>query len=215
MSTKTDRLLVVATSAFFLLASIAVVLFTPSETQVIDTQGHPTLGSAKAPVEVVIFEDLKCVWCAHFSKEVLPQLKKKYIDTGKIRYTIILLAFLPGSKPAGNAALEVYRQNSKLFFPFVDAIYANQPPEDENWAKDDVLKGFASKVPGIDVPKMIGCMKMGTYNKKLEENFEFAKEVMKDQFGTPTIYINGNRVEELDYEAVSMHIEEALYDKSS
>lgn len=210
MSTKTDRLLVLATTAFFLLASFVAVQLQPDTTETIDIEGHPTQGRPDAPVQLVIFEDLKCIWCAHFSREVYPLLKKNYIDTGKASYTIVLLSFLPGSKPAGNAALEVYRQDPAYFFPFVEAIYKNQPPEEENWATADVLKSFAEKVPGINVQKMLQSMKMGSYSKQLENNFEYAKEVMKDQFGTPTIYINGVRVEELDYEAVSGYINEAL-----
>lgn len=212
MSTKIDRILVWVTTALFLLVSFCIVQFSTEEVQTIDIQGHPTLGSARAPVKIVIFEDLKCVWCAHFSREVFPKLQRNYIDTGKARYTIVLLSFLKGSKPAGNAALEVFYQNPKLFFPFVETIYEEQPPEEENWATEETMKEFAATVPGINVPKMVQSMKKGSYNEVLEGNFKLAKEVMKEQIGTPTIYINGVRIEELDYESISKYIDEALHD---
>ncbi len=212
MRKKIDRTLVMGAVAFFLLISLVVVKCTPDKIQAINTEGQPVLGNLSAPVQVVIFEDLKCVWCARFSREAYPKLKKEYIDTGKAQYSIILLAFVPGSKPAANAALAINNQNPKLFFPFVEEVYKEQPSETEDWAKEAVFKDFAAKIPGIDIQKMIESMKMGTYNKQLAANLVLAKEVMKNQFGTPTIYINGKRIEELDYESVKEHIEEALHD---
>lgn len=217
MNTKFDRWLVLGTVAIFFIISMLVVGFSsravPKEqvAETIKTAGQPVLGSPSATVDVVIFEDLKCVWCAHFSQEVFPKLKTNYIDTGKIRYTIVLLAFLPGSKPAGNAAMAVYHQDPSLFFPFVETVYAGQPPEDENWAKEDQMKQFAAKVPGIDMKQMLQAMKMGTYTKELEANYTMAQEIMKSDFGTPTIYINGARIEELDYPSISAYIDEALH----
>src|SRR6185437_1043451 len=43
-------------------------------------------GNPKAKVTVIEYASLGCPHCAHFDTEDYPQLKKDYIDTGKIKY---------------------------------------------------------------------------------------------------------------------------------
>lgn len=45
------------------------------------------LGSATAPVTMVEFTDFQCPYCRQFHAEVFPEIRKKYIDTGKLRFT--------------------------------------------------------------------------------------------------------------------------------
>ena len=215
MSLKIDRLLVLGTAALVVLGAAVMVklnrISTDPSVVVNEVKSYPTLGNLRAPVQLVMFEDLKCVWCARFSNDVLPKIKEKYIDTGKAKYTLVLLAFLPGSKPAANAALEVSHQNGPLFFRFVDAIYANQGKESEDWASVDRLKEIAAKIPGINLKQMTTSMQNRDYDKELEANFELAGEAMKGRvFGTPTLFVNGVYVDNLDYDSVCTMIEKAL-----
>src|ERR1700722_18713922 len=66
----------------------------------INTKGQPTIGYPKAKVQVVVFKEPKCVNCKQFNDEIFPKLKEEFIDTNKIRYTIVPVSFLPGSMPA-------------------------------------------------------------------------------------------------------------------
>ena len=43
------------------------------------------LGDPKAPITLIEYASLTCPHCAHFSVAVLPELKKKWIDTGKVK----------------------------------------------------------------------------------------------------------------------------------
>lgn len=45
-----------------------------------------TLGAADAPVVVIEFSDLQCPHCARFALETFPQLRERYVDTGRVRY---------------------------------------------------------------------------------------------------------------------------------
>jgi len=49
-------------------------------------QGDPSLGSANAPITIVEFSDFQCPYCKRFHDQVLPALKKEYIDTGLVRF---------------------------------------------------------------------------------------------------------------------------------
>src|SRR4029079_999709 len=44
------------------------------------------LGSEKAPVTIVEYASMPCPHCAHFSTTTFPELEKRYIDTGKVRF---------------------------------------------------------------------------------------------------------------------------------
>jgi hypothetical protein len=46
------------------------------------------VGSADAPNTIVEYASMTCPHCAQFQTEVFPQLKTKYIDTGKVRYML-------------------------------------------------------------------------------------------------------------------------------
>ena len=48
--------------------------------------GDVVLGSDKAPVTVIEYASMTCPHCAHFSTTTFPELQKRYIDTGKVRF---------------------------------------------------------------------------------------------------------------------------------
>ncbi|MGB6730869.1 MAG: thioredoxin domain-containing protein, partial [Xanthobacteraceae bacterium] len=50
--------------------------------------GDVWLGSEKAPVTIIEYASMTCPHCAHFEENTLPELKKRYIDTGKVHYTL-------------------------------------------------------------------------------------------------------------------------------
>ncbi len=46
----------------------------------------PMLGDSNAPLTLIEFSEFQCPYCARFHNQVFPQIKKEYIDTGKLRY---------------------------------------------------------------------------------------------------------------------------------
>ena len=50
--------------------------------------GDIMIGSDKAPVTIIEYASMTCPHCAHFEETTLPELKKRYIDTGKVRYVM-------------------------------------------------------------------------------------------------------------------------------
>lgn len=72
-----------------------------------DLSNQPVLGQEDAPVTLVVFEDFKCPNCKRFEEEFLPEIRSKYIDTGKAKLVSLNFPFL-----AQNARLPV--DDSKL-----------------------------------------------------------------------------------------------------
>ena len=184
-----------------LIIFVAAFIFRPQtplpQPILIDTQNQPSLGQKNAKVEIVAFEDLKCVACKEFTNTIFPQLKKEYIDTGIAKFTFINLAFIPGSIAAANAAHCIYKQNPELFFPFVDYVYANQPPENENWATIPKLLEFASRIKGINQDQLSQCVFNNTYTSIIDKNLQLAQKAIGPTIMTPTLFINGIRVDPL------------------
>jgi len=48
--------------------------------------GDMSLGDEKAPVTIIEYASMTCPHCANFHETTYPELKKKYIDTGKVRF---------------------------------------------------------------------------------------------------------------------------------
>lgn len=164
----------------------------------INTHNQPTMGDPKAPLKVVVFEDLKCPNCMRFNTQVLPKVIKTYVKPGKANYTMILLAFIPGSLPAANAASCAYAQGKQKFFEYVERIYNNQPPETENWATIPNLMLFASHVNGLNQDKFAQCLVKNPYNQVYTDNMKIASKIMKE-VATPAVYINGVKVSPLNW----------------
>jgi protein-disulfide isomerase len=169
---------------------------------VIDTKAQATMGNAKAPIHIVAFEDLKCINCKRFETGLFQQIKQKYIDTGKAKYTLILLDFIPGSPPAANAAYCLHSQNPKFFFQFVDYIFEHQPPEEQDWATIPTLMEFASHIPGVNQQQFSECLIQNPNTLRLRNNMIQAAKLMSGQIITPSVYINGIRVDPLSLEQV-------------
>ena len=63
----------------------------------------PKLGSAAASVAMLIFSDFECPFCAKFAVEIMPPLKRQYVDSGKVRVAFRHLP-LPLHRRAARAA---------------------------------------------------------------------------------------------------------------
>ncbi len=165
----------------------------------IETHNQPMMGNANAPLKVVVFEDLKCPNCMRFNTDILPKVINTYVNPGKANYTMMMLAFIPGSLPAANAAHCVYAQNKADFFKYVDYIYQHQPPETENWATVPNLMLYATHIKGINLDKLAQCLVQSPYAQVFSDNMAIANKIMHNSVATPAVYINGVKVDPLTW----------------
>ncbi len=85
--------------------------------------GEMALGDEKAPVTVIEYASATCPHCANFHKGTYKELKKKYIDTGKVRFLFREFPF----DNASLAAFMVARCAPKdKYFPMIDILFAQQ-----------------------------------------------------------------------------------------
>lgn len=178
----------------------------------INVDNQPTLGNQNAPIQIVAFEDLKCVNCKQYNATLYPVIYEKYIKTGLAKYVFINLGFLEGSLPAANAARCVYDQGNALFFKYIETIFSNQPPESEDWATIPKLMTFADQVPGINKSALLNCISKNPYNQLIKNNFKMADKVMQGTVETPTLFVNGYIVRPLTISRIDYIIGKSKHD---
>lgn len=177
---------------------------------------QPTTGNPDAKVKVVEFGDYKCPYCKTFTEQIYPQIKKDFIDTGKISFTFGNYAFIgPDSVTAAEAGLSIYKQNPAAFWKYHDLVYQNQGDERAQWATATFLVDLVRKnIPEVDANKLEQDLKKKKYQADVTKSNVKAQQIGVQ--GTPAVFINGVSVENpLDYSAVKAAIEEALKKESA
>lgn len=111
--------------------SYAAAALTPDEAAALPDR---FMGKADAPVSIIEYASLSCSHCAHFHEETLPQLKKKYLDTGKVK---LILRDYPNSPPALRAAAIARCMPESSYFAYMGVLFKNQ----QTWlSSDDPVK---------------------------------------------------------------------------
>jgi len=153
--------------------------------------GDLTKGAPDAKVTVVEYASMTCGHCASFSKNVWPELKKKYVDTGKIYF---VFREFPLDNLAAAASMLARCAGGDKTFPLIEVLFEQQ----ETWA-------FAE---GNPVPKLFEIAKQAGFtqdsfdkcltDQKLLDNITAGRTRASDVFGvtsTPTFFINGKRLD--------------------
>ena len=171
------------------LLSIALVAPTPtsadSRSGLAITKYDRILGNPEAPITIVEYASLTCPHCAHFANDVLPELKKKWIDPGKVK---LILRDFPLDEPALRAAMIARCAPPDRFYAYVDTLFAAQ----EKWvmARDyrEALSRLV-KLGGMSKDEFDNCLSdTALENKIVEGRLVASKEL--DVNSTPTFFIN-------------------------
>jgi len=147
--------------------------------------GDRQLGPDNAPVTIIEYASLTCPHCANFHKTTLPEMKKRYIDTGKVR--LIFREFALNPLDAGAVMLSRCLDKDK-YFDFVDILFQKQ----EQWVVQRPIEPLLAiaKQAGFSKESFDACLK----NQQLLDGIEAQRNRAADRFGvnsTPTFFING------------------------
>ena len=122
------------------------------------------LGDQNAPVTVHEYFSLSCSHCAAFHKDVLPQVKTDYIDTGKVRF---VFHDFPLGGLASAAAMLTRCGDADAYHGFVGVLLKNQ----KKWLRSDTpleeLEGFA-RLAGMSSENVMECLDNEALFKEIE-----------------------------------------------
>jgi protein-disulfide isomerase len=171
-----------------------------------------TMGDPKAKVVLIEYAAPVCPHCAHFNETTFPQLKKNYIDTGKVFYVFRVLPILPEDGPAEKLAR---CQPKEKYFEFMDMLFRNQAKWDPEFGVTDVRGALLelSRSKGMSEEAFNTCI---TDTKEDEVINTVAKDGV-DKYGinsTPSIVINGTlRPAMAEYPALQAELDKELAKK--
>jgi len=160
----------------------------------------PTFGPADAKVTIVEFSDFECPYCSR-AATATQEIKKKYGDKVRIVFRQFPLSFHQNAELAAQASLAANAQGK--FWQFHDKLFENQ----KALTRKD-LEGYAKAV-GLDLAKFNKALDSKEFADEVQRDLKLGGEVNVD--GTPTMFINGQRVSNPgDVATVSKTIDSAI-----
>lgn len=181
----------------------------PVSANIVDTieaLEEKSLGKPDAPIKMIEFASLTCGHCARFHNEVMPTIKEKYINNGKIFFTY---KDFPLDKFALKASIISRCSGNKNYFSFLDVFYKKQ----SSWTRSqDPFKSLLkiAKIGGLKDEEIKVCVG----NKSIEDGLlkdRLQSSKKYDITATPTIYLNGKKYTgDLTLEALELKINSLL-----
>ena len=147
----------------------------------ISIKDKQTMGANDAPVTVVEFTDYQCPYCLRFTKTIFPHLKKKYIDTGKVRWVglNLPLAFHKDARKAAQAAHCAGEQDK--FWEMRLVLFANP----KKLGKED-LPAHAESL-SLDMDAFNKCLESERHLAQIDQEAKEANAVRLT--GTPSFIV--------------------------
>jgi protein-disulfide isomerase len=147
--------------------------------------GEQILGNPQAPITIIEYASMTCPHCAHFHETVYPELKKQYIDTGKVRF---IFREFPLDALAAAGFMLARCAGPDKYFPMIETLFAQQ----KEWVVQKPLEPLLAiaRQAGFTKESFDACLA----NQQVLEGIEQVrtKAVQKFQVNsTPTFFLNG------------------------
>lgn len=188
------RRTVLAVGAALALAASAPAAFAQDAEKTVDVKElmaegplpDMAMGDENAPVTIVEYASLTCPHCAHFHDATLPELKEKFIDTGKVYF---IFRDFPLDPLAAAGAMLARCAPDDQYFEMTDLLFDKQ----RQWAySQDPVSALLNlaKQAGFTQESFEACLT----NQELLDGVNEVKDTAARDFGvnsTPTFFING------------------------
>jgi protein-disulfide isomerase len=166
-----------------------------------------SIGSPNAPVVVVEYADFQCPYCKQFAVGPEQQLRKEYVDSGKVRFAFRHMAFI-GTESVWAAEATECANEQERFWDYQDRLYQEQGAENSGTFSQENLKRFAADLK-LDTQKFNECLDTNKYQAKIDQDMAEAQRLGVSS--TPTLFVNGQLIRNgSDYPVLQAAVEAAL-----
>lgn len=162
----------------------------PQRVQMNVSNGWYSIGRADAPVTLVEFADYQCPFCKRFHTNTYPELKKSYIDTGKVRFISrdLPLEFHALAWKAAEAVRCAGDQGK--YWELRDALYTNSAPPN-----DDVIKKVSESL-SLDSTSFQACLSSEKHKSEVQKDAADAAVLRLN--GTPSFVVGKTASDKID-----------------
>jgi protein-disulfide isomerase len=165
----------------------------------------PVFGDPKATITIVEYSDFECPVCRSLH-DVLRGLLPKYPQVKVVFKDFPLEALHPWARTAAIAGRCAYQQDPKAFWKLYDLIYDNQEVISASNAWDKMLE-YAGR-SGLNVDTFKSCMSSPQASGEVDASLTNGKEL--DVRSTPTVFVNGRRINGADPHVLQQYIDYEL-----
>lgn len=165
-------------------------------------EDSPTLGAANAPVTIVEFLDPECEAC-RATHPIINRLMREY--DGQVKLVVRYFPLHKNSVLAAQATEAAGEQGK--YWEMQELIFNNQPQWGEKQTPQTALFIEYARTLGLNVDQFTATLTSGKYASKVERDRQDAQAI--GATGTPTIFVNGRQVRQLDYAGLKAAIDAA------
>jgi len=182
-----------------------LALVPPADATPVEITDGRALGSTGAPVTLDAYEDFQCPACGLYSRATEPRLIREYVTGDRLRIVFHDFAFIGAeSLAAAGAARAADAQGA--FWPYHDWLFANQSGENRGGFRRAVLVEIARRI-GLDVARFERDLDAPATAAAVRVETRAASSVPVNS--TPTLVVNGKRVESNAWETIVAAIDAA------
>jgi protein-disulfide isomerase len=156
-----------------------------------------SLGDPNSPVTIDVFEDFQCPACQRFTENVEPLVIQNLVTSGPARYVFHHYPFLDGNGAGSNgesdqaASAAMCANEQDKFWEMHSILYANWNGENQGAFSTRRLQAMAESIE-LDMEAFNSCFSAKKYEAEIQADFELGRQMGVS--GTPTVFVNGQRV---------------------
>ncbi len=162
----------------------------PASPVKVSVDDDAVLGDKNAPVTMIEFSDYECPFCKRHFTDVYPQIKKDYIDTGKLKMVFRDFIAVPSHNPlatseamAANCAKE--QAGDSAYYKFHDQIFIKTISNGNGLALAELP--IIAKNIGLNVSQFQQCLDSNKFKAEVEKDIADGKAI--GITGTPSFVV--------------------------
>ena len=165
-------------------------------------------GNSDAQVTIVEYASFTCPHCATFHKEIFPQLREQYIDTGKVKFIYREVYF---DAPGLWGGLLARCVSPEKYFGIVDLLYKKQSKWASGSTEKEILNELFSigRQVGMEDEQINKCMQNKEKSLKMIDAYLENSKIDKIT-STPSLVINGKLLKPNNFDDLAVEIDKIL-----
>lgn len=160
--------------------------------------------------KIIVYGDFKCPYCKQLEEEIIPKLKKDYIEQGKVKYQFVNMAFLGDDSIIGSrAGHAVENIDPNEYLRFQELMFSHQPDNEKKWITEKLVD---KQIDKLNISNNKAKKIKIDYKKKNSQSWRDAKKDQKiykknNIQEAPTVVINGKEIQDVyDYKEYKKYL---------